>query len=1362
MRIRVVAALCVVSAFFAVPKAEADIVVRFLDTGSGKSAAEASGSFDLSGYTASLTRVANNIIGLEVPLSGGISTWVVATGGNSLPYAPPAIALDRRALVSYGGRTTAQSNLGSFAGDFRISVQYKGGGSNSDWEIGFDNAHVESGTASYSDERVTYEKSLQELLGDTDFHVEFVFGTQKLTFTTRSSPGKPDSLAATAGDAQVTLTWDDQSGDANADSWQYRQRPSGSASWGSWTDISNSDNTTTAYTVAAGLANGTTYEFQIRAIGVGFDGAESDIVTATPKAAPARPTILDVVPGRQLIRVTVPTLANATSWQARCRTENGEFGTWAGAVDAADPDNGNNRVVTISGLTDGTPYICQVRALNGTVEGTASSETTKATPHTRPPAPANFAADPGNGQATLRWTDPENDNITGYEYAQKTDGEYGAWIPFQATGAVGSNVLRYTVAGLTNRTVYTFRLRAVTAGYKDAPSSEATVTPDMMPGKPAWVALNPGDARVELVWADQSGDAAGIGKWQYRQRASGDQNWSAWTDIPVSDGVSPAAMTSYAVATGLANGTTFEFQIRAVTTGGVNGTASDARQATPAAPPAAPTGLAAGAGSMRATLSWTAPSPANPHIVRYEYRQKTTGEFEDWKRMDITENVATATSYAVTGLVNGTAYTFEIRAATVGGASPPSGQASATPNVAPGKPQGFRLEPGNATVKLIWNDQSDDPAGIAKWQIREKVGDGEWGAWSEIAVTANAGAGTLEHVRTRLTNGETHGYRIRAVATGNPGDLYGEESDEEFATPADAPAAATLTATPGTKRVLLSWRLDAADASVGKWQYQTLQGRVDANAFADVAWTEVPGSDATTRSHTVLGLEGDVAFSFRVRAVGYGGEGAASGVATATPEPAPSAEEERRVLKRTLAAVAQATVSGAADTIAQRFESAPGSRSLTLAGRQIGGSPGASAGTGSAADSWFADADAGDRIGRWLDDPSNGVGVEDPLRGSAFALSLAGEDWATGGPHWTLWGRGDRRAFEGRKSADRWDGKEMTGWLGVDARLNERLMAGVAASHGEGEADYRLDEFEGRLETSLTAVWPYLQVRSNDGGAVRLVLGAGTGDTDHRRFDGEAERADLTMLAGSVSGRLPLARRNGFALSALAGASLAQIETDGSTGSAIDGLTAKAWRLRAGMEVEHDGFPLSSGSGWRSRTRGALAVRQDGGDGVTGAGMEVSGGVRLSAPGGRFGLDASGHWLALHSEDGAGEWGASLEVRLAPRADGRGLSLAIGPEWGQQQDGALTREWVFDERRDPDAPQPLSLNARAGYGLAAYGGLVTPFAELAFSGEPRIQRYRAGVGFARNGVDAAMAVGHRSGAESDTRVDMEMRLHLHR
>ncbi len=467
------------------------------------------------------------------------------------------------------------------------------------------------------------------------------------------------------------------------------------------------------------------------------------------------------------------------------------------------------------------------------------------------------------------------------------------------------------------------------------------------------------------------------------------------------------------------------------------------------------------------------------------------------------------------------------------------------------------------------------------------------------------------------------------------------------------------------------------------------------------------------------------------------------------PPESPTKAAEKQALKHTLAAVAQTTLDGAVDTIGQRFDAAPGAQSLTLAGQRVGGATALPAAEGNR---WHGRTAA----------QSQAVSGSALLGGSAFTLPLAaaGSEGASGGPAWTVWGRGDWRAFEGRRSGDRWDGSQWTGWLGVDGPLNDRLTAGVALSHGESETDYRPGAFEGRLETSLTALWPYLQMKTAGGGAVRVVLGAGAGDAEHRASDGTVEKENLSLLAGSVSGRMPVARRSAFTLSAIGGASLAQIETDGSSStSSLGGLKATSWRLSAGVEAEHDGFALSSGSEWQVRPRGAVALRQDGGDGVTGTGMEVSAGMRLSAPGSRFGLDASGHWLALHSEDGAQEWGASLEARLNPAADGRGLSLALGPAWGQQQNGALTRERLFDDEQGA-APQRLSLTARAGYGFAAAGGLLTPFADMALSGEPRTQHYRTGIGFTRGGIDAALTAGHRAGGEPDTRIGMDLRLNF--
>ena len=86
-------------------------------------------------------------------------------------------------------------------------------------------------------------------------------------------------LTATAGNAQVTLTWTFLS-DPTITRWQVQQKQSGGA-YGPWRDVPNSDASTRTHTVT-GLTNGTTYSFKVRAVNPTGPGAPSNEATATP------------------------------------------------------------------------------------------------------------------------------------------------------------------------------------------------------------------------------------------------------------------------------------------------------------------------------------------------------------------------------------------------------------------------------------------------------------------------------------------------------------------------------------------------------------------------------------------------------------------------------------------------------------------------------------------------------------------------------------------------------------------------------------------------------------------------------------------------------------------------------------------------------------------------------------------------------------------------------------------------------------------------------------------------------------------------------------------------------------------------
>ena len=290
------------------------------------------------------------------------------------------------------------------------------------------------------------------------------------------------------------------------------------------------------------------------------------------------------------------------------------------------------------------------------------------------------------------------------------------------------------------------------------------------------------------------------------------------------------------VVSTLANDTLYTFKIRAVNNVG-GGAESDEVSTTPTArAPDKPTGLAVLTGDGQITLSWTDASDAS--ILKWQYAYKTSGDYGDWT--DIPGSGATTTSHTVGSLINGTTYTIRIRAVNDVGDGPESDEASATPLSVPAKPAGFAVTARDAQVVLEWNDPMN--ASIAGWQYSWKTA-GDYGEWIDIS---GSGAQTTEHTVTGLTNGVEHVFRIRAVnGSGN-----GAESEGVAATPIPVPAKpAGFRIEAGNTQARLLWA-DPGNSSIAGWQY-SLKTTGDYGA-----WTDIPGSGATTVRYTVTRTSG--------------------------------------------------------------------------------------------------------------------------------------------------------------------------------------------------------------------------------------------------------------------------------------------------------------------------------------------------------------------------------------------------------------------------------------------------------------------------------------------------------------------------
>ena len=176
-----------------------------------------------------------------------------------------------------------------------------------------------------------------------------------------------------------------------------------------------------------------------------------------------------------------------------------------------------------------------------------------------------------DGVASLPWANWEGyatKAFTKSQYRYRTKGgTWGSWTDV----AFGTNTV--TVTGLTNGTEYEFEVRQVD-GSDDGTAASIKATPlanSTVPPKPTGASATAGNTRVTLKAEVVEDSRVPVTKWQYKQATtSAGLSSATWTDIASS----AKAKIEHAV-TGLTNGTTYYFQLRAVNSVG-NGTASDA------------------------------------------------------------------------------------------------------------------------------------------------------------------------------------------------------------------------------------------------------------------------------------------------------------------------------------------------------------------------------------------------------------------------------------------------------------------------------------------------------------------------------------------------------------------------------------------------------------------------------------------------------------------------------------------------------------------------------------------------------------------------------------------------------------------
>ena len=327
---------------------------------------------------------------------------------------------------------------------------------------------------------------------------------------------------------------------------------------------------------------------------------------------------------------------------------------------------------TITGLTGGTTYTFTVTAINSVGPGQESAASNAVTPTsaTAPGPPTAVSATAGVGQATVNWTAPGNDGgspITSYKITPYVGGNA------QTPTTVSAPATSKTITGLTGGTTYTFTVTAINGvgpGQESAQSNPVTPTTLTAPGPPTGVSATAGGNQATVNWTPPSNDGGSpITSYRITPYIGGNAQTPS----------TAASSATSATITGLTGGTTYTFTVTAINSVGPGQESAQSNPVTPStvSVPSAPTGVSAAPESAGAQVSWTAPaSNGGSPITSYRITP-----YVGSSPQATTSAPAGATSANVTGLTNGTAYTFTVTAinsAGPGAESAPSSQV--TPN----------------------------------------------------------------------------------------------------------------------------------------------------------------------------------------------------------------------------------------------------------------------------------------------------------------------------------------------------------------------------------------------------------------------------------------------------------------------------------------------------------------------------------------------------------------------------------------------------------------------------------------------------------------------------------------------------------
>jgi uncharacterized protein (TIGR02145 family) len=385
---------------------------------------------------------------------------------------------------------------------------------------------------------------------------------------------------------------------------------------------------------------------------------------------------------------------------------------------------GTSSPIVVNGLTNGTSYTFSVIATNAAGNSSASSASSAIIPFNVPDAPTSPIATPSSTQVSVAFTPPVSNGgraITGYTVTT---------FPGNITTTGTSSPI--IVSGLINGNSYTFSVVASNiAGSSIASTSSVAVTPSTVPSSPInLIATAVGNLQISIAFTIPVFNGG-----------------SAITNYILTS--SPYGFTGSGIAspinvTGLTNGIFYTFTAVASNINGNSLASTSSNSIKPITVPGAPTSPIATFGNAQASVAFTPPGDRGGSTVTGYTVTSTPGGLI---------GSGSSSPIVVTGLSNGTSYTFTVIATNAAGNSVASVASNAViPYTVPSAPTSANATLGNAQASVTFSFPTSNGGNtITGYTITSSPGN----------ITASGATSPI--VIAGLTNGTSYSFTVKAT-----------------------------------------------------------------------------------------------------------------------------------------------------------------------------------------------------------------------------------------------------------------------------------------------------------------------------------------------------------------------------------------------------------------------------------------------------------------------------------------------------------------------------------------------------------------------------------------------------------------------